>query len=193
MLFDGVYIGRRNHLIDFVPTRAHKTAQTAHALIVTSFGIRLCNAGPRCHRVVAQAGFAPTFQKTASHQRVLDAVGAVQVPAVAGTASAATRFVVGHVKAGAGVVGLLGFPGHDTAFNVYLPGAGSGAVHSVGGTDDFVMRPAIAIGVLPGAVLTRGDAVLAREGFPGLREISQSIKKVAHRCPLKKFYIKNRR
>ena len=101
---------------------------------------------------------APVLEQLTAHHGVLDAIGAVQIPAVAGTASTTTRFVVGQVIAGAGVIGLLGFPGHDATLDVDLPRARARAVHTVSGAHDLVVLPAIAIGVFPGAVFAVGDA-----------------------------------
>ena len=172
VFLDGVDVGGSHHLIDLIPARTHKATQAAHALVVTALGVGLDNAGPRLNRVTAQAGFTPAFEQAPAHQRVLDAVGAVQIPAVAGAARAAAWLVVGHVPAGAGVVGLLGFPGHDAAFDIHLPGARAGAVHTVGGAHNLVMRPAVAVGVFPGAVFAGGDTVVTRERLSGLREIA---------------------
>ena len=65
-----------------------------------------------------------------------------------------------HVPAGAWVIGLLGFPGDDAALDVNLPRAGARAVHAVGGAHDLVVRPAVAVGVLPAAVFAGGDTCL---------------------------------
>src|SRR5680860_1583994 len=45
---------------------------------------------------------------------------------------------------------------------------------------DLVVRPAVAVGVFPGAVFAGGDTVVAGEAFFRVREIVQSIKKVTH-------------
>ena len=51
------------------------------------------------------------------------------------------------------IVGLLGLPGDDPALDVDLPAARPGAVGAVSGADDFVVLPALAVAVLPAAVL----------------------------------------
>src|SRR3546814_6094250 len=85
---------------------------------------------------------APHAQQGAAHQRVLRPVGAVQVPGIAGAARTAARLVVGQVRAGARIVGLLGFPGDQAVLDVDLPAARAGAVHAVGGAHDLVVLPA---------------------------------------------------
>src|SRR5690606_37136974 len=101
------------------------------------------------HRRHAAPRFAPQFQQLLANLGVLQAVGAVNVPAVAGATRAAARLVVGQVVAGARVVGLLGFPGDQAVLHVNLPGARPGAVHPVGGAHDLVVLPARAVDVLP--------------------------------------------
>ncbi len=51
----------------------------------------------------------PHFHQALALQRVFQTVGAVEIPGVAGTARAAARFVVWHIRAGARIVGLLHF------------------------------------------------------------------------------------
>src|SRR5699024_4807056 len=58
----------------------------------------------------------------------------VGVPAERRTARAATRFVFRRVRSYGRIIGLLGFPGDDAVFDVDLPRAGAGAVHSVSRT-----------------------------------------------------------
>ena len=182
MLLDRVHIGCSDHLVDFVPGAAHEAAQAALLLPVTARSAVLDDAGPGVHRALGQGnGSAPVLEQAATHHGVLHAVGAVQVPAVAGAACAATGFVVGQVGAGAGVVGLLGFPGDDAALDVDLPRARARAVHTVGGAHDLVVRPAVAVGVFPGAVFTVGFAVALCKCLAGLREVREAIEKMAHR------------
>jgi predicted XRE-type DNA-binding protein len=182
---DGVHVRRGDDLVDLVPARAHEAAQAAHALVVAPLLRVADDAGPGFDRAVGQACLAPGLEQPAAHHRVLHAVRAVEVPAVARAARAAARLVVGHVEAGARVVGLLRLPGDDAALHVDLPRAGTGAVHAVGGAHDLVVRPAVAVGVLPGAVLAGGDAVAVGERLLRLREVGQSIEEVTHRFVLK--------
>ena len=181
VLLDRVDVGRRDDLVDFVPAAAHKAAHATHLLVVTAGSVVLDDGGPgidgglrRLHRR------APAFQQAAPHHRVLHAVGAVQVPAVAGTTGAAARLVVGHVPARARVIGLLRLPGDDAALDVDLPAATAGAVHAVRAAHDLVVRPAVAVGIFPGAVFTGDEPMVAREGLLGLREVREAVQKVAH-------------
>src|SRR3989344_3666251 len=96
-------------------------------------------------------------------------------------AQASTGLMVGQIRAGAGVVGLLGFPGHDAALDVDLPRTGARAVHAVGAAHDLVVRPAVAVGVFPGAVFTVGFAMALGKGLAGLREVRKAIEEMAHR------------
>ena len=187
VLLDGVDVACGDDLVDLVPARAHEATQTAHALIFAPLRLGLDDGRPRVHGIVRQARLAPHFQQPSAHQRILHAVCAIQVPAVTGAARAAARLVVGHVPARARVVGLLGFPGDDAALDVDLPRARTGAVDAVGGAHDLVVRPAVAVGVFPGAVFAGGDAVVAGERLLGLRKVVQSIEKMAHGIPRKSF------
>src|SRR6185369_11831569 len=101
-------------------------------------------------------------------------------PAVTRAARAAARLVIGHVPARARVVGLLRFPGDDAALDVDLPGARARAVHTMRAAHDLVVGPAVAVGVLPGAVFAGGLPMVAGERFAGLREVGESVEKVAH-------------
>lgn len=94
--------------------------------------------------------FTPHFHQAFAHHRVFQAVGAVKIPGVAGTARAAARFMVWQIRTGTRIVSLLGFPGDQTVFDVDFPAAGAGAVYPVGRADDFVMLPTLAISILPG-------------------------------------------
>ena len=181
VLLDRVDVGRRDDLVHLVPARAHEPAESPHLLVVAPLRLVADDRGPRLHGAQRRARRAPVLEQPPAHHRVFHAVGAVQVPAVAGAARAAPRLVVGHVEARARVVGLLRLPGDDAALHVDLPRARAGAVHAMGRAHDLVVRPAVAVGVLPGAILSGHHAVAAREGFPRAGEIGESIEKMAHR------------
>ncbi len=181
MFFDGVDVGRGDELVHLVPAAAHEAAHATHLLVVASGRGVLDDHAPGIHRRLAHLQRrAPALQQAAAHHRVLDAVGAVQVPGIRGTAGAAARLVVGHVPACARVVGLLRLPGDDAALDVDLPAAAAGAVHAVRAAHDLVVRPAVAVGVLPGAVFTGGHAVVAGEAFLGQAEVGEAVEEVAH-------------
>ncbi len=181
VLADRVDVRRCDHLVDLVPAGAHEAAQAALFLVALAAGIVLGDPGPCFDRQVGEPGLAPQLQQAAAHQGVLHAVGGVQVPAVAGAAGAATRFVIGHVPASARIVGLLGFPSDDAALDVDLPRAGARAVHAVGAAHDLVMLPALAIGVFPGPVFTGDLAVAVRKFLAGLREVAEAVEEMAHK------------
>jgi hypothetical protein len=50
------------------------------------------------------------------------------------------------------VICSLGFPNQDAVFNIHIPGTGARAIHTVGGTNFFVVLPAFPIEVLPGSL-----------------------------------------
>ncbi|MCY1293284.1 hypothetical protein D9M70_425400 [compost metagenome] len=146
---DRVDVGGGDDLVDLAPAGADETAHAALALVAGGLDRILDDAGPGLHRRQAAARLAPQLEQRLAYLGILQAVGAVDVPAVAGAARAAARFVVGQVVAGARVVGLLGLPGDQAVLHVDLPGTGPGAVHPVGGTHDLVVLPARAVDVLP--------------------------------------------
>src|SRR5690242_13108806 len=88
--------------------------------------------------------------------------------------------MIGQPGPGARIISLLGFPGDNAALDIDLPTAGAGAVHAVGGPHDLVMRPALAIGVLPLPVFNRRNAVALRERAIILFEEGQAIEEVTH-------------
>ena len=177
--------------VDFVPIRAHESAQSAHLLVVAPLGVVLHDGRPGLDRASVETCRAPVLQQAATHHRMLDAIGAVQIPAVGRAARTTTRLVVRHVPARARVVGLLRLPGDDAALDVDLPRARTRAVHAVGAAHDLVVRPAVAIGVFPRAVFARSHAVAVGEFFFRDREVTKSIEKMAHlslRASLQGFF-----
>ncbi|GBC55466.1 hypothetical protein PSNTI_09210 [Stutzerimonas stutzeri] len=95
VLLDGVDVGRGDDLVDFVPARADEAAHAALALVGLGLGLVLDDAGPGVHRGHVAPCFTPQLEQRLAHLGVLQAVGAVDVPAVAGTARAAAWLVVG--------------------------------------------------------------------------------------------------
>ena len=111
---------------------------------------------------------------------MLDPLGRIDVPAVGRPPRTATRLVVGQVRAGAWIVGLLGLPGDQTTLHINLPAARAGTVHTVGGTCDLVMLPARAVGLFPGTVFVDDLAMAFREGRLDPRQELQPIQKITH-------------
>ena len=82
-------------LADLVPARPHKAATAAHRF-VRARGVGVAeDRRPGLDRSEGLARLAPRLDQTAAHQRIFDPAGAVEVPAVGGTARAAARLVVG--------------------------------------------------------------------------------------------------
>src|SRR5690606_9779099 len=99
---------------------------------------------------------------------------------ITGAAGAAPGLVVGQVRAGTGVIGLLGFPGHQAVLYVDLPTAGAGAVHPMGGSHDPVVLPAGPVPVFPVPVFVADlTMVIGKFGWL-LSVIPQAVQKVAH-------------
>ena len=123
---------------------------------------------------------APEFDQPAAYQRVLETVGAVEIPGVACATRAAARFVVRQVRAGARVVGLLGFPGHQAIFDINLPATGAGAVNAVGGSHNLVELPALTVAVLPVAVGVVHLPVPIGETVAFCFEVTEAVQQFAH-------------
>src|SRR5690606_8126412 len=140
----------------------------------------LHDRAPCSDRLHRPPRFAPVADQPRTHERVFDAGARIEIPAIAGAARAAAGFVVRQVRPGARVVGLLGLPGDDAALDVDLPRARAGAVHPVRRTHDLVRRPPLSIGVLPIALLVRGDAVTVGELVAGDPKVSQAIEEMTH-------------
>ncbi|SVK52868.1 Uncharacterised protein [Acinetobacter baumannii] len=174
--FGGIDVGSGDQFIDLLPAGADEAAAAARHLVAFGFFRIADDRSPGLDRIaVLRFRLAPQFEQPLAHQRVFQPVGAVQIPGVAGAARAAARFMVGQVGAGARIVGLLGFPGHQTILHVDLPTAGTGAVHAVGGTHHFVMLPTAAVAVFPVAVGVQGLAMIARKRLRQLLEIAETV------------------
>ena len=119
--FGGVGVGGPDDFVGLFPCGANEAALT------TGFDVRrtqdriILKGLPRSSCAHGGAQFAVGAQHLATDQRGFHAVGGIQIPAVGGATLATTRFVVGHIGAGARVIGLLGFPGHDTGFDIDFP------------------------------------------------------------------------
>ena len=73
--------------------------------------------------------------------------------------------MVGQIGPGPGIVGLLGLPRNQSILDVNLPAAASGAIHAMGGTDDFFALPARAIVILPGPIHVGNNPVAHRRRY----------------------------
>ena len=156
---DRVGVRRGDQFVDLIPGRTDETAKSAFLNVGVSLRGIFDDRLPRRDRSHQQPGLAPRFEQARAHQRILHPVCRIEIPAVAGAPRASARLVVRQVRPRARIIGLLGFPGDDPAFDVDLPRARAGAVHAMRGPDDLVVLPALAVAVLPAPVLMRGDAV----------------------------------
>src|SRR6185312_3535761 len=104
-----------------IPRRTHEAAAPAHGFV----GCRcLCvpdDRRPSFNRRESLARFAPSPDETAAYHRIFDPAGTVEIPAIRRATRATARLVIGHAGTCPRIVGLLGFPGHDAAFDVDLP------------------------------------------------------------------------
>ena len=181
VLLGGIDVGGADQLVKLVPVGAHEAAHAAGTLVLLGLGRVLDDGGPRLDRILLLLQrLAPQLEQRLADQRILEAVGAVHVPGVAGAPWAAPRLVVGQVGPGARIVGLLGLPGDQAILDVDLPAAGSGAVHPMGRAHDLVMLPALPVAVLPAAGLVAQLAVIIGKGLAGLAEEVQPIDEVTH-------------
>ena len=121
VLLDGVDVGCGHHLVHIVPGGADEAAHAAQPLVLCTLCRVLDDVRPGLHRAPRLARLAPESHQLAAHHGVFHTVGRVQIPAGRGSALTAPRLVIGHVPTGAGVIGLLSFPGDDAAFDVNLP------------------------------------------------------------------------
>jgi hypothetical protein len=89
--------------------------------------------------------FAIHLQQDAARVRIPDSGGGVGVPGERSATRTASGLVLWPIGTNGGIVGLLRLPGDDPVADVDLPGTGTGAVHTVGGSHNFVVAPAIAV------------------------------------------------
>ena len=95
MFFRRVNIGCGNHFVHFVPRRANKSTHTSFGLIRFSANSVFYNKRPSIHRIfILLASITPQFQQRLAHFGILNPVCAVDIPRIAGTTRATTRFVI---------------------------------------------------------------------------------------------------
>ncbi|MNG68638.1 hypothetical protein D3C79_269730 [compost metagenome] len=174
--FGGINVGGSDQFVHLLPAGSHKAAAATGYLIAPGlFGVG-DDSAPGIDRIAVQRlRLTPQCDQAFTHQRVFQPVGAVQIPGIAGAAWATARFMVGQIGAGARVIGLLGFPGHQAVFDVNLPTARAGAVHSVGRAHNLVVLPAAAVAVFPVAVGVQRLAMIARKRFRQLLKIAETV------------------
>ncbi len=122
--FNGVNVRSGNQLIHFLPGRTHETTTTTRLFEAFCFIGVFDDGGPCVYRIAVQSfRFTPHFHQAFAHQRVFQTVSAVEIPGIACTTRATTRLVVWQVRTGTRIIGLLGFPGHQTIFHIDFPAA----------------------------------------------------------------------
>ena len=155
------HVGGGEDLVRLLPGDAAQAALAAR-LLVAAPRLRVADdRAPGGHRVAGMAplGRAPQVDQHAAHVGVLHPQRAVDVPGVGDAALAAARLVGGQLGIEARVVERLQLPGDDALLDVDVPAAAAGAVDAVGRAHDLVVGPAVAVEVLPRALL-RGEDVL---------------------------------
>ncbi|MCY1410879.1 hypothetical protein D9M71_262570 [compost metagenome] len=177
----GVDVGGGDQRLHLVPVGTDEAATAADRFVPFRRLRVLDDARPGQHRVAVDGQrLAPELHQRLAHHGVLEPVGTVQIPGIAGPARTASRFVVRQVGAGARVVGLLGLPGDQAVLHVDLPAAGAGTVHSMGRAGDLVELPALAVAILPLAVLIAGFAMTVGELRRTLDQVAQAVDEEAH-------------
>ena len=176
----GVSVGGGHDLGRLVPAHAHEAAVAALAGVGLALLRILDDRRPGGDGRQRGASLTPQSEQARPGQRILHPIAGVEIPAIAGAARAAARFVVRQLGTRPRIVGLLRLPGHDPALDVDLPRARTGAVGSVCRAHDLVVLPALPVGVLPAAILFGGDAVAVGERLPDLPEERQPIEEMRH-------------
>ena len=170
---DRVHLGCRDHLHGLGPRHSHQSALSACLLIATTALRVIDDIGPGQNRIVQSLlGFAIQLQQDAARVRIPDSSGGVGVPGERGTTRAAARLVLRPIRTDRGIVSLLRLPGDDPVADVDLPRTGTGAVHTVGGSHNLVVAPAIAIEHI-------ASATAFTEGHPTIVGLLPSREKLA--------------
>jgi hypothetical protein len=128
-----VHLGCRDHLHGLGPGDPYQPTFSARVVITTTpLGI-VDHVRPGQNRIAQSLlGFPIHLQQDAAGIRISDSCGGVGVPGEGGTARAAAGLILWSIGADRRIVSLLGLPGDDPVADVDLPGAGTGAVHTVG-------------------------------------------------------------
>jgi len=116
----------------------------------------------------------------------------IEIPGSTGTTLTTAWFVIRHIGTSAGIISLLGLKGNNTALDINLPTARTGTVHPVGGTDNLVIIPPLAIAIFPGAVFLGNDTMTSRKSVHVLLEKKQPVKKMTHEILQSTMILRNR-
>ncbi|MNB85426.1 hypothetical protein D3C75_323380 [compost metagenome] len=108
-------------------------------------------------------GSLPQPPQLTAYIRIFHTQRAVLIPREGGSARTAAGFELRHIRTAGRIVDLLIFPGDNSVLHEHLPAAGARTVYSVCGTDDFIVRPALAVHIFPISIF------LFKNGpFPGI-------------------------
>ena len=186
VVLDGVHVSSSHQLESLSPGRAHQTTLTACVHVACTLGGVGHDGVEGVHGIVVDClRFAVHLQQKTTNVGVLNAGGRVGVPRECCTAGAAAGLVLGAVGTNRGVVGFLCFPGDNAVLDVHLPGAGAGAVHTVGRANFLIVAPTVAVeGVTFAAAFTEDGAAVFSLIPAGeeLTELDQLIGKGAVRA-----------
>ena len=196
---DGVDVRGGDDLGDLVPGRAHQAALAARLLVEPRLLLVLHDRAPGHDRVaVLLLGRAEHLEQHAADVGVAHPRRAVGVPAERRTSRAPARLVLGPVRPGARVVGLLGLPGDDPVLDVDLPRARPGAVDAVRGAHHLVVAPPLPVEhvALAAALLVQRPQVVAHlrlgEEAPSADQGTlQLVLQVGHEVPLLKGQVRS--
>src|SRR5690606_15635944 len=180
VLLDGVNVRGCDDFIYLVPVGPHESAESAARLVGFELVGVLNDRAPGFYGFARLTRLTPQADQRAAHQRILQTIGAVQVPGIARAALTTARFMIGQIVARTRIVGLLRFPRDNAALHVDLPRARTSAVHAMRGSYDLVVLPALAVGVFPSAVLPRRHAMSVRELLVAPGKEHQTIEKMTH-------------
>ncbi len=93
--------------------------------------------------------FPPKVNQRTANVWILHSKRAVEVPAERDAALTPPRLVRWDASFEQRIIKPLHLPSHDAVFDMNIPGAPAGAIHTMRTADDFVVLPSIAIELFP--------------------------------------------
>jgi hypothetical protein len=127
-----------------------------------------CNILPGLDRIaVGGKCLSPELQKGGADEGVFETDRTVGVPGKCRAPRTSPGFVIRESLAAIWIVGGLGLPDDDPVFYIDIPGAGAGAIDTVGGAHLFIVLPPVAIKMFPGPLSAAIFRPVTREfSFP---------------------------
>ncbi|MNC50570.1 hypothetical protein D3C75_998160 [compost metagenome] len=123
---------------------------TARLLVLASLLGVFNNTGPGIDVIVMLLQRRlPQPPQFPSDIRVFHAQWTIFVPREGSSAGTTARFKLRHIRSAGRIIDLLIFPSNDSVLHKHLPAAGACTVDSVSGTHYFIVRPALAVHILP--------------------------------------------